>query len=442
MHDSVSPLVPTARTVAILAGAAPVAVLAAAMVPGTWLLVVALAFCVLIAAVIDGLAAGRLEAFTVTVPHDAEVGARHYVGFDARFAGGRRSQAQAALALDPRLAEGGRMTASLAGTGSEWTGRAEFTPSRRGTGRVTTAWLRWTGPLGLGARQHARVLDEDVRVWPNLGAVRSPALQTFLRDAQFGLIARRIRGEGTQFEALAEYQSGMDRRRIDWKASARHSHLYAKEMETERNNQIVFAFDCGQAMCEPVAGMARIDRATSAALTTAYVALKGGDRIALYGFAAKPETLSPFVSGSEQFHRLQRAAAALDYRPEEPNFTLAMATLAARLTRRSLVVVFSDFTDPTGAELMLESVSRLVARHVVLFVTLADSELEDVSRAVPTDIDAVAMAVSADGLLRQRALVLQRLRQLGVDVIDAPWDKIGTRLLDAYFAIKRKGAIG
>ena len=64
------------------------------------------------------------------------------------------------------------------------------------------------------------------------------------------------------------------------------------------------------------------------------------------------------------------------------------------------------------------------------------------ARAAPADIDAVAMAVSADGLLRQRALVLQRLRQLGVDVIEAPWDKIGTRLLDAYFAIKRKGAIG
>jgi uncharacterized protein (DUF58 family) len=213
-------------------------------------------------------------------------------------------------------------------------------------------------------------------------------------------------------------------------------------METERNNQIVFAFDCGQAMCEPVAGMARIDRATSAALTTAYVALKGGDRVALFGFAARPEAMSPFVSGSAQFHRLQRAAAALDYRAEEPNFTLAMATLSSRLTRRSLVVVFSDFTDPTGAELMLESVSRLVSRHVVLFVTLADSELEELSVAPPASLDAVAMAVSADGLLRQRALVLQRLRQLGVDVIEAPWDKVGTRLLDAYFAIKRKGAIG
>ena len=52
------------------------------------------------------------------------------------------------------------------------------------------------------------------------------------------------------------------------------------------------------------------------------------------------------------------------------------------------------------------------------------------------------MAVSADSLLRQRALVLGKLRQIGVDVIEAPWDRIGTRLIDAYLAIKRKGSIG
>ncbi|WP_394659545.1 DUF58 domain-containing protein [uncultured Novosphingobium sp.] len=437
-----SPLLPTTRTVAILAGAAPVAVLVAATAPGAWLAVLALALLVLGLAIVDGLIAGGLESFTVTVPEDAEVGARHRFGFHAQFKSGRRSQVDAALACDPRLAEGGRAVAALAGEGAQAQGEAMFTPVRRGTGVVSTAWLRWIGPLGLGARQHAVAVGREVRVWPNLAAVRSPGLQTFLRDAQFGLIARRIRGEGTQFEALAEYQPGMDRRRIDWKASARHRHLYAKEMETERNNQIVFAFDCGQAMCEPVAGMARMDRAISAALTTAYVALKGGDRVALLGFAARPEALSPFVAGSAQFHRLQRAAAALDYRAEEPNFTLAMATLSARLTRRSLVVVFSDFTDPTSAELMLESVGRLVAHHVVLFVTLADSELEDLAAAAPNELDVLAIAVSADGLLRQRAVVLQRLRQLGVDVIEAPHDRIGTRLLDAYFAIKRKGAIG
>jgi Uncharacterized conserved protein (some members contain a von Willebrand factor type A (vWA) domain) len=427
----------------LMAIAALVALVVAASWPEAWLMAPLGGIAVLALILIDGLLAGRLESMDVVVPGDAEVGSRQEMASRVRLRGGRTSALEMALECDPRLAAGGRLALGMAGGADyAWQGTAPFTPSRRGTGKVSRAWLRWTGPLGLGARQIQGDVGKEVRVRPNVAAVRSPALQTFLKDAQFGLIARRMRGEGTQFEALSEYQPGMDRRRIDWKASARHVHLYAKEYETERNNQIVFAFDCGQAMCEPIQGMPRIDRAVSAVLATSYVALKGGDRVALFGFAARPEVATPFIIGSAEFHRLQRAAADIEYRAQEPNFTLALATLAGRLQRRSLIVVFSDFNDPTGAELMIESIGRLVRHHVVLFVTLSDDELESIAGAAPEDMETLSEAVSADLLLRQRALVTRRLQLIGVDVIEAPFDKIGTRLLDAYLEIKRSGAIG
>ena len=54
-------VVPTGRTVAILAGAAPVALLVAAVAPGAWLVVAALAFLLLVLALCDGLIAGGLS---------------------------------------------------------------------------------------------------------------------------------------------------------------------------------------------------------------------------------------------------------------------------------------------------------------------------------------------------------------------------------------------
>ena len=435
--------VPTARAALLVAAAAPAALLLAVLVPGSWAAAPLLGSAVLALVVLDALLAGRAEDLAIALLPEVEVGEPGWLTVLARFGGGWRSRVECALGSDARLLPGGHTKASLVrGADAAWEARVEFRPSRRGTAEFEELWLRWTGPLGLGARQSRRTIGQSVRVWPNVAPVRSPALQAFLRDAQFGLIARRIRGEGTMFEALSEFQPGMDKRRIDWKASARHAHLYAKEYEAERNNQIVFAFDCGQAMCEPVAGLPRIDRAVTAALTSAYVALKGGDRVALFGFAARPELFTPFVSDARQFKRLQVAAAGLDYRAQEPNFTLALATLAARLQRRSLVVVFSDFTDPTSAQLMIESVGRLTKRHVVLFVTMHDEELGGIATAPPADLQQLAMAVSADALLRQRALVLSQLRQRGVDVIEAPYEAIGTRLIDAYLKIKRRGAIG
>ncbi|WP_068073279.1 DUF58 domain-containing protein [Novosphingobium lentum] len=432
---------PTTRAALLIAFAAPAALVLAAVAPAAWIAAPALGGALLLLVVLDAACAGSLHDLRVVAPRDAEIGADVPLTVLADLGRAPRG-VEAAIGLDPRLHPGGRLIVPLAPGDGAFSGTATVTPVRRGTGTIDSVWLRWAGPLGLAWRQARRPVEQAVRIWPNIAAVRSPALQIFLRDAQFGLIARRIRGAGAEFEALADYEPGMDRRRIDWKSSARHSRLYAKEYETERNNQIVFAFDCGQAMCEPVDSLPRIDRAVSAALTTAYVALKAGDRVALFGFAARPELATPFVMGSREFHRLQSAAAGLDYKAEEPNFTLALSTLATRLQRRSLVVLFSDLTDPTSAELMIENLGRLVERHLVLFVVMADAELAGLVNQPAGTLQAVAEAVTANTLLHQRALVLTRLRRLGVRIVEAPHEAIGNRLLDAYLAVKREGRIG
>jgi uncharacterized protein (DUF58 family) len=438
-------IVPTARTLALLALAAPLALVVAATAPAAWPLLPLGGGVLFLLVGVDGWMAGSLRELRLEVPADAEVGRPLTVSVLAevvRRIGGRPPRA--ALGFDPRLGGGGRADCALAEdpTGGVWSGTFPLSPVRRGTGTIETLWLAWRGPLGLARRQVRREIGEAVRVWPDLSPVRSPVLQQYLRDAQFGLVARRVRGEGTQFEALSEYRPGMDRRQIDWKASARHTAIYARENEAERDNQIVFALDCGAAMSEPIDGLPRIDRAVSAALTAAWVALRGGDRVALYGFAERPGPLTAFVQDTRAFPRLQQAAAGLDYSDREPNFTLALATLATALKRRSLVVIMSDFADPTSAELMIESVERLVRRHLVLFVTMEDAELAGLAAAEPDRLADIAAAVAADSHARQRALVLQRLRHLGADVLEAPWHALTYSLIDRYLQTKRAEAIG
>ncbi|WP_369410754.1 DUF58 domain-containing protein [Erythrobacter ani] len=435
---------PTGRSAWLIAGLAPAAILVAAVAPGLWITAPILAATVLLLVILDGWLAGSCRDWSVQAPEDAEIGQAISIKVAAAFSRTAPTGPIAALDFDPRLGGSGMAHVKLASStsGGTYDGSVELHPERRGTASIIRAWLRWEGPFGLGARQIGFPVEKQIRIWPDLSPVRSRELQTFLRNSQTGIIARRIRGEGTQFEALSEYEPGMDRRRIDWKASARHNHLYARENESERDNQIVFAFDCGQAMCEPVDGMPRIDRAVSAALTCAYVALKSGDRAALFGFAQRPQVMTPFITDPRAFNRLQSSAAALDYSTAEPNFTLALATLTAKLRRRSLIVLFSDFTDATAAELMIESIERLVGKHLIVFVTIADSELGAFVEEEPSDIATLARSVTADTLAHQRSIVLQRLRRLGVDVIEAPWEQIGYRLIDRYLLAKNSEAIG
>jgi uncharacterized protein (DUF58 family) len=103
----------------------------------------------------DAVIAGRNAGWDIHAPADVEVGQPASLAFTARFSSGRRGKVAAALACDPRLASGGRILVDLAPRPDhgDWRGETMLTADRRGTAEVPRAWLRWEGPLGLGARQ-------------------------------------------------------------------------------------------------------------------------------------------------------------------------------------------------------------------------------------------------------------------------------------------------
>jgi uncharacterized protein (DUF58 family) len=138
------------------------------------------------------------------------------------------------------------------------------------------------------------------------------------------------------------------------------------------------------------------------------------------------------------FPALHRLAATLDYSDQETNFTLGLTQLAGDLEHRSVIVLFSDFSDTTSAELMLENVGHLLKRHTVLFVVFRDEELETMRRAEPKTPRDVSCAVIADLLLKEREVVMARLRQLGVQVVDTPAEHVNAGLIGAYLALKQR----
>jgi len=310
---------------------------------------------------------------------------------------------------------------------------------RRGRVHVDRLWLRWKGPLALAETVHRVAVDGRVDVLPNIRGVQRAALQFIDRDAAFGIKIQHERGEGTEFDALRDYAPGLDHRFIDWKHSARHLKLLCKEFRTERNHHVVLAFDTGYLMSEPLEGVPRLDHAINAALLLAWISLRNGDLVGSFGFDAAVRSYLQPVRGMSGFAQIQRAAAGLDYHRAETNFTLGLAELNLRLRRRALVVLFTDFVDTVTAELLVESLQRVAHRHVIIFVTMRDSVLEQTVEAPPARFETVAQAVIAQDLLRDRRVVLQRLERLGVHCLDVPNRGLSTGLVNRYLLIKQRG---
>ena len=436
---------PTRRAVLAIAAGLPVAMVVGVLTPAGWLVAPVWVAVVGLLLGLDALMGGSRTELTLDpsialFPAIARTG---QADFTARFGKARLgwgvapSHAEAALAADKRL--------GLADPRTRSTVHDEavrfvfpFTPERRGAAVLQRLWVRWTGPMGLAWKQKTFDLDQSATVTTDLQSVREDAVKLFARDALFGAKTQIELGEGSEFQALRDFQPGMDRRAIDWKQSARHSALLAKEFRTERNHHVIMALDCGRVMSEPVGGAPRIDRAINAALLLAWACLKSGDRAGFFAFDSAPRLSTGVASGLDAFRSLQLVAGRIDYSTHETNYTLALTTLAGQLKRRSLVVVFTDFTDSTAAELMLESLGRLLRRHLVLFVVLRDEELEVLTEVDPVETEDVARAVVAGDLLRERDTVVTRLRRMGVHIVDAPANRIGPAVINAYLDLKRR----
>lgn len=422
---------------------APLAAVVGAFVPALWPL--GLLWVVILASLIMAdafLGANRWGlAVELTTPAYGHPGEPLPVRIDARFASGRAPQY-----VDVRL-ETDDLLKPLA---SLWRSRtlgglaivdAAFDVRRRGEGEIRRIWLEWRGPLRLVVKRRIVEANRNIPIIIDLKGVKSQALRLFARDTSLGSRDYIQKGEGSEFEALREFMPGMDRRTIDWKQSARHIKLLAKEFRTEQDQTVVFAIDTGRLMCEPVGKLPKIDHAINAAMLLAYVGLKMGDRVGLFGFDAKPHVLTAPQAGVNAFPLIQRSAARLEYSNDETNFTLGLSQLASSVGRRSLIVIFTDFADPTSAELMVENVGRLVGKHLVVFVAIKDQELEDITTSEPARMLDVTRAVIAQSLLQERELVLSRLQRLGVEIVDATAQQLGPDLLNKYLDLKRASRI-
>jgi uncharacterized protein (DUF58 family) len=378
----------------------------------------------------DRLYIGERGATTITIP---AAGFRRATRFEAI--------AEQRGAIEPSEVVAGELLAGNLAPGAEARIALPLVPHRRGRVNIDQVWLRWRGPLSLVEFTRRIAVNRTVDVLPNVRGVHGTALQFFIQEAIYGIKTQVQKGEGTEFEALREYTPGLDSRFIDWKHSARHNKLVCKEFRTERNHQVVMAFDTGYLMLEPVDGLARLDHAINAGLLLAWVSLQGGDLVGTYAFDARVRQYLGPVRGMSSFPRLQRATAELDYHHNETNFTLGLAELGARLKRRALVILFTDFVDTITAELLIESMQRVANRHVVVFVTQRGSVLQNAVDAPPRQFADVAQAVIAQDFLRERSIVFERLERLGIHCLDVPSQTLPVALINRYLMIKQRGLI-
>ena len=332
-----------------------------------------------------------------------------------------------------------------------------LTPLRRGIYQFVDIHLQCWGALGLIVRRQRIPASAEIKVYPNLQAVRQYELlvkRGMLH--QIGLKNSRQFGEGTEMERLREYSPDDDFRRIDWNATARQRKPIVREFETERSQDIVIMLDTGRLMASPILletstlpnpesttqkAMLKLDYAINTTLMTAYVSMLKGDKVGLIAFADRVHQYLAPKPGKKQFLTMLETIYALPVHPVEPDFVEAFKYLASKQRRRALIILFTDILDSDSAEGIAAYVSQLSKHHLVACVTLTDSGIVELAEQGTKDSKSVYQKAIAERLLQEKHATLEILRRQGVITIDVPAHQLTMAVVNKYLELKAKSRI-
>ncbi len=435
-------MVPTSRLLAIWMASSPLAILPLAYEPA-WVGIALLWLAMIVAIGVD-ITTLRRAAWTVNLvkPGSMGVGSRVEAKVIVELRSSRPLRATLRAIAEPPLHVEAAKDVVLPPGRTEVA--LELTAHHRGVGALAEVWLRWSGPLGLVTRiEKADRGAGVVAVVPDVERAARATMEVFGAQPMLsGLKREKWSGEGGEFESLQAYSLGMNLGAVDWKATARHQQLRVRRFRLERRQRIVLSIDVGRAMRDPIGDIERLDHAVHAALVLGRSALRSGDLVGLHAYAGEPRAWLPPRSGAGQFSRMRHGCASLRAETDETNHVLGLHDLLRRVNRRSMVVVFTEFSDATTAELMVEALGQLAHRHVIVFVALDDPAIEEPMSALPETASNLASAVVAGNLAQRRHFVLARLRHLGVHVVQAPVGAMAASLVERYVQIKARGLLG
>ena len=321
-----------------------------------------------------------------------------------------------------------------------WTYRV--TPERRGRFRFGALHVRVRGPLGLVG--HERVLEagEVASVYPDLrGASRLLLSGAALDLVNLGLRALRRDGRGSEFARLRDYAQGDSVRDVDWKATARRRRPVTRVLESERSQSLMLCVDAGRAMAARVDGLSKLDHAVNAALFLAFVAVRNGDRVGLTVFSDGLRAYLPPAAGRGQYRKIVDALYGASPSLTYVDYLSLFKELSVRLTRRSLVCVFTDFLDEEQAQTLVAPLHRLARRHVPLCLAVKDTALQALLRTPPPSAEEAFQHAVASELLAEREALKARVSGGGVQMLDVQPDELGLAAVNRYLDIKARGTL-
>lgn len=182
-----------------------------------------------------------------------------------------------------------------------------------------------------------------------------------------------LSGFAVEFAGHRDYIPGDDPRHVDWRLYYKRDRLSVKQYEMETNFVCHLVLDISASMRYGDGPQQKLLYAEHAAMTLGYAIIGRNDKVSLATFDDQVRDAVPPGKSLTQLHRMMNHLDQIAP-VEKTKMAECLMDLTARMGRREIVMIFSDFlTDLTTLETALHGMKY--SRHeIVLFQVLHPHE--------------------------------------------------------------------
>jgi uncharacterized protein (DUF58 family) len=138
---------------------------------------------------------------------------------------------------------------------------------------------------------------------------------------------------------------------------------------------------------------------------------------------------------------LIEALAQVHAEAGEADHLRATATLNRLQPRRSLIFWVTDLAETAMRPEVIDGAMQLLHRHVLLFVAMAQPEVEFIAEARPKNVEQMFRAAAAQEMAARRELLLARLHEQGALTLDLNPEALTASVLNQYLMVKERAML-
>ena len=281
--------------------------------------------------------------------------------------------------------------------------------------------------------------SHEVAVIPSVEQMKKYELQVFSKTASLSGI-RRVRriGENDEFEHIRSYAQGDNIKAINWKATSRKNQLMLNQFQDTRSQMVYCIIDKGRSMKMPFNELTLLDYAINSSLAVSNIILKNYDKAGLISYS---DSLDTFVKSDASPNQIEKIANKLFNETtsfKESNTELLFYSLRKYVTRRSILILFTNFETEYDLERNLKYLRAINKKHLLIVISFINSEIEDATLDTCHTTSDIYYNTIARKALVDKQKVIQKLQLNNIQTILTRPKDLSLDAINKYLEIKAK----